>query len=125
MNPWGVAAKDVPAGGCKLEITIAPAAAFAAKYGWHAVSFVNEHDFVVPEILTGLPWAMYDNASLRIGFSLASVKGQPLTIQKLMLQETDPRSNANLFAHIVLKDGVALTGWISTPTGVSGVRGLQ
>ncbi|MEO7309041.1 MAG: DUF4830 domain-containing protein [Chitinophagaceae bacterium] len=125
INPWGAEEKGLPAGACKLKIAVSPAIAFLRKYNWTADTILNQTPLELPEILTGLPWYHYNIASTQIGIPLDSLRGKYGELQTIRLREKGPLSGQNLFAHIVIIDDKAVTGWLSAAEAAPGIGPLN
>ncbi|MES2776229.1 MAG: DUF4830 domain-containing protein [Bacteroidota bacterium] len=125
INPWGREEKGLPAGACKIEISISPAVGFLQKYQWAVAQIVDEQPFYIPDTLTGIPLYHYSYATSKIGFSLESLHGQTVQLQKLQLEEKGRRSGRNVFAHIVIVDDRAITGWLSSTSMAPGIGALN
>lgn len=125
INPWGVEERGIPANGCKVEVKISPAISFLQQYHWDVDSIVNEQKFTLPETFTGIPWYHYAAATKQINFNLETLHGKTVQLQKLQLKEKGKRSGKNFWAHIVIIDGKAITGWLSASVVAPGIAPLN
>ncbi len=117
INPWGVEENGIPAGGCKVNITTAPAVALLSKYQQEAIQLIDEDSIDIPKnCCTGLPFTLYAYAAEAIGFKLDSLAGKKLSMQKWKLKNIEKRSGRNYIAIILMdNEGKATTGWLSVP----------
>ena len=125
INPWGTESYGLPAGSCKVEVRISPAVNFVRQYNWEVETIVNEQSFSFPETFTGIPWLHYAAATKQINFDLETLHGKTVRLQKIKLKEKGKRSGENVSAHIVIIDGKAITGWLSSPVLAPGIAPLN
>ncbi len=125
INPWNREEYGIPANGCKLEISISPAVNFLQQYEWTTEIIVNEQPFSFPKTFTGLPWIHYAAATKQINFDLETLHSKTVQLQKVKLKEKGKRSGESSFAHIVVIDDKAITGWLSSPVFTPGIAPLN
>ena len=125
MNPWGREEDSVPAGGLRLIIRRSPAFTLLEKYGWTPGKILMQSDIEFPDTIQGIPWSHYATCTKAIGYDLDSLAGGRYPILKIALREKGKRSGSVVWAHIVMDDGEAVTGWISSQKMAPGLAPLN
>lgn len=125
INPWGREEDSVPAGGCRVVVRRSPAFVLLEKYGWSPEKMLGETQLQFPDTFKGLPFVPYASATQAIGFDINSLAGQILPVLKIQLKEKGKRSGTNIWAHIVMDDGEATTGWLSSQVSTPGLAPLN
>jgi hypothetical protein len=124
-NVWHNMEDSVPPGACRIHIQRSPAFILLEKYGWTPKVLLDNSKFELPEKLTGIPFYHYASATLAAGYDLDQLAGQTVTLLKIKLAETGKRSGHNVWAHIIMENGEALTGWLSSQDMAPGIAALN
>ena len=125
VNPWGAEEDSVPPGGCRIHIRRSPAFILLEKYGWTPKLLLDNSKFEVPAKLTGILFYHYAGATLATGYDLNQLAGETITLLKIELAETGTRSGHNVWAHIIMENGEAVTGWLSSRDMAPGIAALN
>ena len=125
VNPWEREEDSVPPGGCRIHIQRSPAFILLEKYGWAPKALLDNSKFELPEKLTGLPFYHYASATLATGYDLNQLAGRAVILLKIELAETGKRSGHNVWAHIIMENGEAVTGWLSSRSMAPGIAALN
>lgn len=125
VNVWQREEDSVPAGACRILIQRSQAFIVLEKYGWTPQVLLDNSKFELPAKLTGIPFYHYASATLATGYDLNQLAGQTVTLLKIQLAETGKRSGYNVWAHIIMENGEALTGWLSSQDMAPGIAALN
>jgi|GEM_PF-6205209 len=116
INSWGRQEHGIPAGGCQVHIATAPAVLFLAQYEKQAKTWISSESMSVPKQgCVGLPYALYANASTKIGFDLNTLAGKTVEIQIWELNIQEKKSGGFYRAALLVDENKVLTGWIIVP----------
>lgn len=124
INPWGSEERGLPGYSVKIKINTAHSVMFVESFGWTVDYIISQEDSVsIPSSFGITPFPHYRSASIGVGSGLDSLTGKTLSIQRILLKEKT--ESDIIYAHIIIDENRAYTGWISYSTKAFGVGSLK